>query len=145
MYSPEMCEQIEIVYHGWYEESISFWGRCDKKKEIKHENLQEFFEDLFKEFVKDDTIEIIMLKTAIFKAFQSYLCIFIGCNSLEECSLSELGSFIPFPWSDEEFPGGYTKLVEYLAARLPKDSIKLDHAVDRVFVEGESVIVECKN
>ena len=80
------------------------------------------------------------LKKAIFKSFQSYLCIYISCNNISDCSLSELGSFVLFPGNDEEFPGGYSTLINYLASSLPKESIKLNHAIEKVKIEDNNVV-----
>ena len=132
---------IRMTFDNWYDNAMQIW----RDKRLNAKNLKEYFDDLFEDFVKNDTNEIRELKKAIFKSYQSYLCIYISCNSLSECSLSELGSFILFPGPDEEFPGGYSTLLQHLALKLPQNSIKLNHPVDRITVEGDYVKVECYN
>lgn len=142
-YDSDLCDSIEQVIDQWYNQAMRIW--LDKKENAKFQNVKDYFEDLFKEFIKNDADELRQLKTAIFKSYQNYLCVYISCNNISDCSLKELGSFIVFPGNDEEFPGGYSTLINHMASKLPKDSIKYNHPVEKVSIENDNLKIECKN
>jgi hypothetical protein len=146
-YNSNICDSIEHVFDEWYDNAMLIWREKKNIDEFKKKSVKDYFDVLFKDFIKNDTNEIQELKKAILKSYQSYLCIYISCNNISDCSLSELGSFVLFPGNDEEFPGGYSTLINYLASKLPKDSIKLNHPVEKVIIEDDdnNVKIECKN
>jgi hypothetical protein len=146
-YNSNICDSIEHEFDEWYDNAMLIWREKKNIDEFKKKSVKDYFDDLFKDFIKNDTNEIQELKKAILKSYQSYLCIYISCNNISDCSLSELGSFVLFPGNDEEFPGGYSTLINYLSSKLPKDSIKLNHPVEKVIIEDDdnNVKIECKN
>jgi protoporphyrinogen oxidase len=70
-----------------------------------------------------------------------------GCATMELCSLVEYGSYMVPLHPNIEFPGGFSRLISFLANQVPKERIKLEHAVKyvRKVNGGQELDVECHN
>lgn len=137
IYDTQLCNEIYSKFSEWNDILTSTWSEENgTNNNFEYENLHDYYQKLMNDYVKNDDKELKSLKFSIFKVFMNRLCNYIGCNKLNECSASELGSFIAVG-ADYEFPGGYTTMINYLADKLPKDAIKLNHAVDKITIDED--------
>jgi hypothetical protein len=61
--------------------------------------------------------------------------------------VKEYGSYLVPLEPNYEFPGGFSKLIDYLANQIPNKNIKLNHGVKHVRLanNGNELDIECFN
>lgn len=145
-YDVGLCKELWEKYLEWNIEAKSFWQNRVKSS---FSNYTDFFVDKLETDMNqlNDSVETRRIKMAILNRFLKQETAESGCSSMDLCSLNEYGSYLKPFGPDYEFPGGYSKLIDYLAAKMPSDVIKLNQAVRRISLadENELILVECTN
>ena len=65
-------------------------------------------------------------------------------NIMDVVSIADYGSYLKLTGPDFEFPGGFSSLIQFLASYLPKEAIKLNHAVKNIAINNSNGCVEIK-
>jgi protoporphyrinogen oxidase len=69
-----------------------------------------------------------------------------GCQSMEQVSYSEFGSYQRPKGPDMEFPGGYSTLIRYLRSQIPQNWILFEQFVENIFWDSDDhVRITCAN
>ena len=145
---PLMCLEFYDIYKIWNAEAKSVWINNLKSS---FNSYSEFMLAKYEKHVENDSDETKRIKRALLKRLLIAETIESGSASMDQVSLNEYGSYeIPIG-PDYEFPGGYSKLIQFLADKLPYDLIKLNHAVKKISLqnilsnEENLMLVECFN
>jgi protoporphyrinogen oxidase len=113
-----------------------------------HESYADFMYVKLAEHTANDSEELKRIKYALMKRLLIAETVESGSKDMTEVSLNEYGSYeIPIG-PDYEFPGGYGQLAQFLADKLPSDSIRLKHPVKHVELGNDKalpMIVSCVN
>lgn len=69
-----------------------------------------------------------------------------GCQSMEQVSYSEFGSYQRPKGPDMEFPGGYSKLIHFLYSQIPENWIVFEQFVENILWNTDDhVTITCAN
>ncbi|CAF0728225.1 unnamed protein product [Adineta steineri] len=69
-----------------------------------------------------------------------------GCQSMEQVSYSEFGSYQRPKGPDMEFPCGYSTLIRFLCSQIPQNWIQFDQFVENIlWDQNDRVHITCKN
>ncbi len=139
-YDAEVCKQVDELY-----------AKIEDDVEEKNRNgfdftgldYEQYVQQKFETFIESDPEAEKRVKRSMFKKSMIMQCIQNGCNRLSDCALGN--TYIEFPGGMEEFPGGYTTLIEFLTANIPESTIKLNHAVERISKDGDNLAVKCQS
>ena len=105
------------------------------------------------EAILNDSDEVKIIKRRVLKRLLKSETCESGCSTMDLCSIGEYGSYMVPMGPNYEFPGGFSKLVNFLVEKIPKTSIRLEHAVKHIKLleasNGRSnespLLVECTN
>lgn len=126
-----------------YDASRLYWL---EKRQSTFKNYQDYVDKHVEEFIKNDSDELKKIKRAMIRRSIKRFHFEIGCDSLIEVPVEQYGSYIRFDDDEYEFPGGYSKLINFLAEKIPSSIIRLNHAVESIKVNNDStLIIKCKN
>ncbi len=53
-YDSNICDSIEHVYDDWYDNAMLTWREKKNIDEFKNKSVKDYFNDLFKDFVKKE-------------------------------------------------------------------------------------------
>lgn len=149
---PLMCHSFYALYKSWQSDAACIWRQ---NLRTTYENYAEYMYAKLADHTKNDTVEFKKIKYALMRRLLIAETVESGSINMEEVSLNEYGSYhIPIG-PDYEFPGGYSALIDFLADKLPKDTVKLSCPVKHITFaekrkkhENESsarMLVECYN
>lgn len=146
---PLMCLSFYDMYHEWNQDAKQIWRQ---NLRTTYESYAEFMYAKLAAHTANDTDEVKKIKYALMKRMLIAETVESGSKDMTEVSLNEYGSYeIPIG-PDYEFPGGYGTLIQFLADKLPEDSIKLSSPVRHIELtdrkhsdESGPMLVHCFN
>jgi hypothetical protein len=153
----QMCHDLYDEYKNWNLEAKAIWEtkKIPNSELISYTDFMKYKLDIHIN-EKNDSEEVKKLKRAVLEQMLKQETAESGCSIMDLCSLKEYGSYVVPTGPDYEFPGGFSKLIEYLAKDLPQSCIQLNCPVRRISLHKEDeeddacvrptrLMVECEN
>lgn len=146
-YAPIYYESLWEQYNLWNLEAKALWVK-DAKSEFT--TYTQFMENKLEVLMEEENLceEERLIKRAVLKRFLKQETTESGCATMDLCSVNEYGSYLKPFGPDYEFPGGFSKLIEFLADKFPRNLVKLSHPVEhigQVDDDENPILVQCKN
>lgn len=144
-YDKEKCEHFYHLYNEWNLETKELWRTNQKTSHLSYSDfMRSKVEELIINYGDDEKSLYRALMERLLKAETAES----GCATMDCVSTNEYGSYAIPDGDDFEYPGGFSKLIEFLANQIPESRIKLNTAVKNIRVENNdenTLIVECFN
>lgn len=152
IYETEMCQELYEEYKLWNLEAKSIWVN---KKKTNFKSYTDFMVNKLESYIINEPDDVKHIKRAILTRLLKQETCESGCASMDLCSINEYGSYLKPFGPDVEFPGGYSKLIEFISRKIPESYLKLSHPVkyiqqiNKENVENDDddyrLMVECYN
>ena len=145
------------LYNEWHGEAASLWIT---QKKTSFASFKEFMVSKLEQHIAEYSSEEKHLCRAILNRLLKAETAESGCGKMDYVSVNEFGSYEVPSGEDSEYPGGFSKLINFLAEKIPKTSIKLSHPVKSIRLDSDStnatgaactdltsapILVECYN
>ncbi|CAF0878004.1 unnamed protein product [Brachionus calyciflorus] len=146
-YAPSFYESLWEKYNIWNLEAKALWVKSVKSEFTTY---TEFMINKLEQLMDEENLSEYerKIKLAIMNRFLKQETAESGCATMDLLSVNEYGSYLKPFGPDYEFPGGFSGLIQFLADKIPKNSIKLNHAVEQITMfddEETPMLVQCKN
>jgi hypothetical protein len=139
-YDSKTCKEMDDLV---FEIEADLEQKRKEKVDFCGLNYGKYFQDKLEEHIENDSDDMKQVRRVMFEKSVYLQCIQNGCNKLSDCAIDM--PYEEFPGELEEFPAGYSKLIEFLIEQLPKSTIKLNHVVLHISRVGDNLKVDCKN
>jgi hypothetical protein len=146
-YDAHVCKDMYEKYVLWNLEAKSIYDLGSVELPNKVKSFTQYMEIKLESLILDESDEMKNFKRRVLQRLLKAETAESGCATMELCSLVEYGSYMVPLEPNFEFPGGFSKLVSFLANQIPKDQIKVEHPVKYVkkVNDGQQLDVECYN
>ena len=121
------------LYRKFSNDAKVFFYSNDK---CPYKDYADFIRKQYEPYMKNDDPETRRIKDSMIRRLLKQETLETSSNAMEHISIDDYGSYLKLTGPDFEFPGGFSSLIEFLAEDLPKDSIKLNHAVENISITG---------
>ena len=144
-----MCRELYQEYELWNLEAKSIYDIKNLTVPASVQSFTQYMEFKLENKIANESNEMKDLKRRLLKRKLKAETAESGCPTMDSCNLNEYGSYMVPLDPNYECPGGFSNLINYIADRIPKEKIKLEHAVKKVrrcFDSKEhALLVECYN
>lgn len=128
-YNSLICYEMYDLYRRFNMEAKSYW---DESVPCPYKDYADYVKKRFEPYMHNDNSETKRFKEALIRRLLKQETLETSSNSMQECSISDYGSYLKLTGPDFEFPGGFSSLIAFLASKIPKELIKLNHAVQAI-------------
>jgi spermine oxidase len=138
-YDSEACHEMYDLYRKLMNAAKDFAGN---KQKCPYQSYEEYMYKMLDVFMIKDDADKKEFKKALLRRLLKQEQIEHGCSTMREVSLKDYGFYVKLPGPDYEFPGGFSKLINFLVDNIPKSCIKLSHAVETILPNSDFTEVE---
>jgi hypothetical protein len=139
-YDSEACYEMYDLYRKLMNAAKIYAN--NSKQKCPYQNYEEYMFKMLDVYTIKDDVDKKEFKKALLRRLLKQEQTEHGCSTMRECSLKDYGSYLKLPGPDYEFPGGFSKLINFLVDKIPKSAIKLNHVVETIKPSSDPTEIE---